>query len=635
MCGICGQVFFQPDQTVQPQVLEAMCATLRQRGPDDTGTYLRGPVGLGSTRLSIIDLEDGHMPLANEDRTVWIVYNGEVYNFPELRQRLQRAGHRFATRSDTEAIVHLYEEEGDDFVHRLNGMFALAIWDARRQRLVLARDRLGIKPLYYAARANGLLFASEIKALWPAGVEPQVDPVALHDYLSLGYVPGPRTILRGVCKLPPGHLLTVELAEGHIDVRRYWDYPKATEPSAGNGAPAHLEDQLLEFLRDSVSDTMISDVPVGAFLSGGVDSSLVVALMNQASACPVKTFSVGFRERSYDELPYARIVAQHFRTDHHELVLMPDVRDLVETMTASFDEPFADNSAVAVFAVSQLASRYVKVVLSGDGGDELFGGYYTYQADQLARLLRRLPGRTGTRLFEGLAALWPTSFDKASFDFKLKRFAQGAGLPPLAAHYAWKAYMSEEMKHRLYAGSNGNGAPLTTRPTVDLLEEYYNGYPTPDLLNRLLYVDGKAQLVDCMLTKVDRMSMAHSLEVRVPLLDHRVVEFMARLPSRYKVRGLTLKYLLKRVAAKVLPGEILRRPKGGFTIPLAYWIAHDLRDMVRDQLSHGKLKEQGFFNTQAVTTMLDAHEQGRQDYARSIWALFMFSRWCDRYLASA
>ena len=631
MCGICGKIYFDSERPVEPEVLSAMCQFIKHRGPDDTGTYLRGPVGMGSTRLSIIDLEGGHMPLSNEDGTVWIVYNGEVYNFQELRQRLESSGHRFRTRSDTETIVHLYEEEGEDFARHLNGMFALAIWDERKQRLILARDHLGIKPLFYCQLDDRLVFASEIKALLADGFERQVDRVALHDYLSLNYVPGPRTMLKGVRKLQPGHILVVHPSSRKLEVRPYWDFPQVLEKPPQNQASSTLEKELLNLLRTAVHETMISDVPVGAFLSGGIDSSLVVALMSEVSSRPIKTFSVGFKERSYSELPYAKLIAQRFQTEHHELVLQPRVHDLVAAMADYFDEPFADNSAVAVFAVSKLAASQVKVVLSGDGGDEVFGGYYTYQADKLAALYRRLPRALGERWLPGLVAMLPTSFEKASFDFKIKRFVNGAYLPPLAAHYEWKAYLDEEMKSRLYCnGTNGYHAEL--RPTVALLQAYYDSYATDDWLNRLLYVDSKVQLADDMLTKVDRMSMAHSLEVRVPLLDQRLVHFMARLPSRYKVRGLTLKHLLKRVARNLLPPEIVRRPKAGFTIPIARWLATDLRDIVADQLSPARVKGQGLFEPQAIVAMLDAHWSGGRDFSRSIWTLLMFDLWCDRYL---
>jgi asparagine synthase (glutamine-hydrolysing) len=641
VCGIVGKIYFEQARPVERNVLEAMCDTIVHRGPDADGYYLNGPVGLGSRRLSIIDVDGGRMPISNEDKTVWVVYNGELYNFQSLRERLQRAGHRFATNSDTETIVHLYEEEGDDFVRYLNGMFAVAIWDDRKKRLVLARDHIGIKPLFYSVTADRLLFGSEIKALLPDGIDREIDPIALHDYLSLNYVPGPRTLFAGVQKLPPGHILTFDAASGAVAVREYWDVPREQDrPAPRTGAD--LENELLQLLREIVRDQMISDVPLGAFLSGGIDSSLVVALMSEVSGRPVKTFSIGFQEESYSELPYARLVANRFGTDHHELVMQPQAHEVVTAMANYFDEPFADSSSAAVFAVSELAARHVKVALSGDGGDELFGGYYTYQADKLARIFRRLPRFLTGGLLPTLVHLLPTSDRKASLDFKLKRFVQGASLPPLPAHFAWKAFFSEDMKAGLYRPSNGNGSGNGNgnghhngrRPSVELLQSYYDRYASDDLLNRLLYVDMKVQLVDDMLTKVDRMSMAHSLEVRVPLLDLRLVEFMARLPSSWKIRRMTLKYLLKRVAARLLPKEILRRPKAGFTIPVSVWLKNELRDMVSDYLSPSRVADQGLFRAEVVEEMLNAHWAGRHDYSRNIWNLLMFSLWHERYAAS-
>jgi asparagine synthase (glutamine-hydrolysing) len=631
MCGICGIAYYDKARCAEGEMLSAMCELIRHRGPDEQGIHVSGPVGLGSTRLSIIDVKGGHMPLSNEDKTVWITYNGEVYNFPELRKRLQASGHRFSSHTDTEAIVHLYEEEGENFLQHLKGMFAIAIWDERKGKLLLARDRIGIKPLYYAQLHDRFVFGSELQTLYPAGVEREVDRLALHDYLSLNYVPGPRTILKGVRKLPPGHLLICHPETGRMEVKQYWDFPPPEETQAGRPL-AEIEAELLKLLRTVVRETMISDVPIGAFLSGGIDSSLVVALMSEVSNRPIKTFSAGFNERSYNELPYAKLVAERFRTEYHEMIVEPQIQDLIDSLLDHFDEPFADNSAVATYLISQMAASQVKVVLSGDGGDEVFGGYNTYQADQLARIYRRLSKQVGSQLIPWAAELLPTSFKKGSFDFRLKRFVNGASLPPLGAHYAWKAYLNEEMKSQLYAHKNGNGKSNGLRPTVDLFQRHYLQYPSEDMLNRLLYVDTKVQLADCFLTKVDRMSMAHSLEVRVPLLDRRIVEFMAGLPSHYKVRGLTLKYLLKRVAKGLLPPEILHRRKGGFSIPIAGWLATDLHDMVMDEFTPARLEAQGFFDPKAVTEMVEAHCRGKCDFSRSIWTLFVFSRWCDRNL---
>ncbi|MCA0353369.1 MAG: asparagine synthase (glutamine-hydrolyzing) [Chloroflexi bacterium] len=626
MCGICGIVYFDRSRTAERPLLEALCDNIHHRGPDQNGFYLNGPVGLGSVRLSIIDVAGGKMPIANEDGSIWIVYNGEVYNFTELRPRLEKAGHKFETHSDTETIVHLYEEIGDEFPKHLNGMFACAIWDDRRQRLVIARDHVGIKPVYYANLGDRLVFGSEIKAMLDTGISREIDPIGLHDYLSLNYVPGPNTIFKAIKKLQPGHMLTYEAETNAVEVKQYWDIPRVVSPHFK--ITDDVETDLLNLLRTVVQDQLISDVPLGAFLSGGVDSSLVVALMSEVTNQPVKTFSVGFAEKSYDESPYARIVAERFRTDHHEIIMNPDAQATVDAMVKYFDEPFADSSSVAVYAVSELARQHVKVALSGDGGDEVFGGYATYQADKIAALYRRLPQAIGGGLVPNLVNMLPTSDGKVSFDFKAKRFVQGGMLAPLPAHAAWKAFMSESMKEQLYAGS----AILTKqRPTVDLLQGYYDAYNADDVLNRLLYVDSKVQLADDMLVKVDRMSMAHSLEVRVPLLDTRLVEWMAKLPSHTKINGMKLKYLLKRVAAKVLPAQILERRKAGFSVPIPQWLKTDLRPLVNQKLSVEALTEQGFFNPQYIATMLSDHWAGRHDYSRQIWNLLMFSMWYERY----
>lgn len=629
MCGLCGKVYYDPSRPVERSTLVRMCDTIGHRGPDADGFYLNGPVGLGSRRLSIIDVEGGRMPIPNEDETIWIVYNGEIYNFPKLRTLLEQRGHRFATHSDTETIVHLYEEKGDDFARHLNGMFALAIWDDRRKRLVLARDQLGVKPLYYAVLDDRLVFGSEIKCLLADGVDRTIDRVALHDYLSFNYVPGPRSMFAAIRKLPPGHILTFDAATRQVTVTQYWDLPEPDVSGFRANGRGHLDDELLDLLRQVVRDQMISDVPIGAFLSGGIDSSLVVALMSECSDRSVKTFSLGFQEQSYSELPYARVVAQRFKTEHHELTLEPNAQDLVAAMSEYFDEPFADSSSIAVYAVSKLAADHVKVALSGDGGDELFGGYYTYQADRLASIYRRLPKAISTRFLPWLVDRMPVSDGKASLDFKLRRFMTGGTLAPLQAHYAWKAYFSEDAKMRLYGPLNGHAQEL--RPSVRLLEQYHDGYHSPDWLNRLLYVDMKVQLVDDMLTKVDRMSMAHSLEVRVPLLDLRLVEFMSQVSSDLKVRRMTLKYLLRRVARRVLPKEIFARKKAGFTVPIASWVKGDLKDMVREHLSPQRLAAQGIFDPHAVEGLLDAHYRGTRNHSHNIWTLLMFSLWYERY----
>lgn len=607
---------------VERSEIEVMCARIDHRGPDEQGVHVQGPIGLGATRLAIIDIEGGHQPIPNETGSVWAVFNGEIYNFRELHADLAQRGHQFTTRSDTEVLVHLYEEYGDEFVTRLQGMFAVAIWDAPRERLVLARDRLGIKPLFYGAQAGELVFGSEIKTLLATGFPREVDPIALHDYLSFDYVPGPRTMFEGIRKLQAGHLL---IWDGAIRLQRYWDVP-----AQHLDLPADIESlaaDLRRRLEAAVQDAMVSDVPVGAFLSGGLDSSVVVALMAQVASQPVRTFSIGFRERSYNELPYARMVAQRYGTDHHELIVEPQIDQIIHEIVDHFDEPFADSSAVAAYYVSEVAGRHVKVVMSGDGGDEIFGGYTIYQADRLANIYRRLPRLLGERAIPRLVDRIPASDRKMSWDLKLRRFVEHARLDPLAAHGSWRIIFTEQMKERLYADTS-----CTRHDSLDLLRAHFDAYPTNDMLNRFMYVDTKVSLVDDMLTKVDRMSMAHSLEVRVPLLDHRLVEWMAQVPSSVKVRRLNLKYLFKHVARDLLPASIVDRRKAGFHVPVPGWLKQELRPLVEEQLAASKVARQGIFDPAYVQQLLADNQAGHNNYSRNIWGLLMFSLWHDRYI---
>jgi asparagine synthase (glutamine-hydrolysing) len=627
MCGICGQVVFDPAGHVARDAVTAMCATLAHRGPDDRGVWADGPAGLGNARLAIIDVAGGHQPVGNEDGSVWAVQNGEIYNYRDLRAELAARGHRFATdHSDTEALVHLYEEHGPDFARHLRGMFAVAVWDARARRLVLARDRLGIKPLFYAVTDTGLVFGSEIKALLAAGLPRSLDPAALHDYLTFDFVPGPRTMFAGIRKLPAGHLLTWDAAAG-VEVRRWWSFPPQGEvPPEARDVPTATA-ALRARLEDAVRATMVSDVPVGAFLSGGIDSSVVVALMRRVADGPVRTFAVGFREKSYDETPYARIVADACGTEHHELVVEPHVEDVIHRLVEAFDEPFGDSSAVATWYVAEAAARHVKVMLSGDGGDELFGGYVIYQADRLAGLYRRLPAVLGARALPALAGLIPASDAKMSWDLKVQRFVRHARLDPAGAHGAWRLIFTEDMKRQLYAQP-----PADPHDPLDHLRAAFDAYPGTDLLNRFMVADAQVSLVDDMLTKVDRTSMAHSLEVRVPLLDHELVEWVSRLPSSLKVRRLTLKYLFREVARDLLPPEIARRPKAGFHVPVPAWLKHELRPLVDEVLGEATVRRQGVFDPAYVRTLVDAHQSGRENLSRNLWGLLMFGLWYERYM---
>ncbi|HET9324856.1 MAG TPA: asparagine synthase (glutamine-hydrolyzing) [Gaiellaceae bacterium] len=610
MCGICGLA--SGNGPVDPGRLRAMSATLVHRGPDSDGELLDGPVGLAARRLSIIDLAGGDQPIANEDGTVHVVQNGEIYNFAELRADLARTGHQFATRCDTEVLVHLYEEHGPRFAERLRGMFAIAIWDAPQRRLVLARDPYGIKPLYYREEEGNLVFASELRAL-PRG---EVDPAALEAFLAFNSVPAPYSIFHGTRKLPAGHVLVWE--DGATRIERY-ARPGPTDETRTESAD-DLAEELRARLRDSVRAHLIADVPVGVLLSGGVDSSLLAALASQATAEPVHTFSIGFEERSFNELDDARSVAERYGTRHEELVLRPNAALLLPRLAEAFDEPFADSSALPTYLVSELAARHVKVALSGEGGDELFGGYYTYSADLLAIRFGRLAPRAGP-----LVDRLPSSSRRASLDYKAKRFVRGAALPPLERHHAWKEIFSPEARAEL-TGLQPDGDP------VDLLRAQFAETEGAELLSRLQDVDTRTYLVDDLLVKTDRASMAHSLEARVPYLDPLVTGLAFALPTRLKVRGLRKKLLLRKAAAPLLPRRIVYGRKRGFSIPAAAWLRGELEPFARDVLSAETLRRQGYFRPEAVARLIDRHVARDEDLSRQLWGLLAFTLWHEHHV---
>jgi asparagine synthase (glutamine-hydrolysing) len=612
VCGICGIV--SAERGVDPNELAAMNAKLAHRGPDSEGTFLDGGVGIAARRLSIIDLETGNQPLANEDGRVRIAQNGEIYNYRELRAELAAKGHRFTSHGDTEVIAHLYEEYGLDFAARLRGMFALAIWDANERRLILARDRFGIKPLYYRLQGDELRFASELRAL-PRG---EIDPEALEAYLAFNFVPAPYSIFQGTLKLPPGHLLVWK--EGKTRLDRF-ARPLPANASDLRTEPAEvLAEELRARMRDSVRAHLVSDVPVGVFLSGGVDSSLLVALAAEESSERLRTFTIGFEERSYDETAIARKVAERYDTDHHELVLRPEPEFLLRTLAEVFDEPFADSSALPTYLVSELASRDVKVCLSGEGGDELFGGYYTYAADLLAPRLGPI-----ARLARPFAELLPSSNARISFDYKAKRFTRAAHLPPLERHHGWKEIFAPEIR-----------AELRTRRSdfdpVDLLRARFAETEQAELLARLQDVDLGIPLVDDLLVKTDRSSMAHSLEARVPFLDTVVTGLALTLPRRLEVSGLSKKILLRRAAEPLLPREVVRGKKRGFSIPAAAWLRGELEPFAREVLAPSVLRRQGFFAPEVVTRLLDRHVARKEDLSRQLWGLIAFTLWYEGHV---
>ena len=624
MCGIAGKLNLQTDEPVTFDAIVKMCRALRHRGPDDEGVYLDGHFGMGMRRLSIIDLTTGQQPIHNEDGSIWTVFNGEIYNYVDLKVLLQRKGHVFKTCTDTEVIVHLYEEYGQEFAKHLTGMFAIAVWDHRRQELILVRDRLGIKPLYYFLDMKYLIFGSEIKAILQEDVSRDIDFQAMHDYLSLNYVPGPRSIFKYIQKLPPGNTLT--WSHGVFSMKSYWDIKYSEENTKKYRSISSYCEELYELLRTTVREHLCSDVPLGVFLSGGVDSSSLVALMSEISPQPVKTFSIGFKEQSYNELANARVIAKAFNTDHHEFVISSNAVDFLPQLVCNFDEPFADSSAIPAYWVSKLAREHVKVALSGEGGDEVFAGYETYTAYKIAEIYKHLPSILATEIIPAVVKRIPVSHHKVSFDYKAKRFVEGALLSPAAGHYWWKVIFTEEAKTALY----GREASGLTEP-VTIYRDIYDHSKAPDPLARLQNIDLKVYLPDDILVKADRTSMAHSLEVRVPFLDHHLVEFATSLPTWLKVRRLNKKYILKRTMSRHLPKQILKGKKQGFNVPIPMWLRCELRELVHDTLSPARIKEVGFFNPDAVSAIIRAHEQMHMDMSRNIWGLMVFMQWYDEY----
>jgi len=615
MCGIAGIVHLE-SAAVAPDDVRRMCDVLRHRGPDDEGLYHGGCAALGMRRLSIIDLETGRQPIHNEDRTIWVVLNGEIYNFRDLRRDLISRGHAFYTHTDTETIVHLYEEYGDRCVDHLRGMFAFALWDETRRRLLLARDRLGVKPVYYAEVAGRLVFASELKALLEMPyVEPEINwRAAAHLFTSLT-TPASESIVQGVHKLPAGHLLVATPGRG-TRVLPYWDVRFDTDRRR---SASDLIAELRARLDESVRLRLVSDVPVGAFLSGGLDSSAVVASMARQVPGPVKTFTIGFKDQAFDESEYARRVARKFGTDHHELVLEPDVIDIVEDIAWHLDEPFGDSSAIPTYMVSKLAARHVKVVLSGDGVDELFAGYDKYAVEARRRAFR-LPG-PARRIIGAAAALLPPGVKGRNYLRNLaldgpRRYLDES---TLFRHDDWRRMFQPEV---LVAMADGD--PMSDR--LGLLARAGG-----DWLSAARYMDLKAYLPLDILTKVDRMSMAHSLEAREPLLDHRLVEFAATIPPEMMLHGGTTKWIFKEAMRGVLPYDIIDRRKHGFGVPLGRWFRGRLGGFVRDLLLTKRSRERGIFNPRAIETLVQSHAKGR-DLDLQVWTLLSFELWCRAFV---
>ncbi len=618
MCGIAGIVSADAADTINPALIHQMCETIVHRGPDDEGIFTKNGTGLGMRRLSIIDLAGGHQPVFNEDRSIWVVFNGEIYNFLELRPKLESRGHRFSTNADTEVIVHLYEEMGAGCVNELRGMFAFALYDERKRRLLLARDRLGKKPLHYANRNGRLLFASEIKAILAVAPElAEIDSSALLQYLYFGYVLDPNTAFTPIKKLAPGHLLQFEA--GEIRTRMYWDLPEDSthRPASEEECLEELEHRLAEAVRLRLR----SDVPLGAMLSGGTDSSTVVAMMARASSKPMKTFSIGFRKADFDESPYARLVAQKFATEHHELVLDPDVIGTVDFLTSSLEEPFADHTALPLFFLCQLARQHVTVALSGDGGDELFAGYDRYRIVFQRSFFERVPAwlRRGYR--EYVFPLLPRGMYG-------RRFSYNISLGWRERYVDALAFVPSFERDMPLLSPQFRAATADSPDPQDLMLSYFNQGPNRDPVSQVLYLDTKTYLAGDILTYVDRISMANSLEVRAPLLDHVFVEWVTRLAPQWKLRGNEQKYILKKLAERVgVPKEALYRHKQGFTMPLVHWIRHELKDLIRTVLLEPRTLQRGYFDRKAIEHLLQEHFSGRRNEPGRIWRLLIFELW--------
>ena len=614
MCGIAGKLYFDRDRVVSPELLHRMNGVLAHRGPDDAGIYHAGPIGLAHRRLAIIDLSPGgHQPMASADGQVWISFNGEIYNFLELRKTLEDDGVAFRSQSDTEVMLALYDRRGPDFLHELRGMFALALWDARHRRLLLARDRLGKKPLYYYVDGEKIVFASEPKGIFvDADVPVGVDDEAIHHYLTFGYVPSPRSAFRGIRKLPPAHRLLVE--DGRVRTERYWELRYGPKLALDE---EEASERLLANLRDAVRLRMISDVPLGAFLSGGVDSSTIVALMAEASSRPVKTFSIGFEDETYNELPYARSVAERYGTDHHEFIVKPNAIDVLPDLVWHYNEPYGDSSAIPTYYLAKMTRAHVTVALNGDAGDENFAGYSRYAGhalssryDAVPALLRRGVARLATAL--------PEAGHPRGVYRRGRRFLAAGGEDAARRYMRWISLFPEDLKRRLYTPQFAER--MAPYDSFELALAAYDA-GTRDIVDAALALDVATYLPDDLLVKVDIATMAHALEARSPMVDHVFMEFAAALPSHMKLRGLTTKYLLKRAARPLLPAAVIDRPKMGFGVPLDRWLRHELRDMAYDLLLSRRAIERGIFREAAVRRLLDEHGSGRSQWHLQLWSL--------------
>lgn len=633
MCGICGIVNLNKELQIPSDILIKMRDALIHRGPDDAGEFFDKNVGLAMRRLKIIDLDTGHQPMHNEDKTVWIVFNGEIYNFIELRQELIEKGHKFYTKSDTEVIVHLYEEEGKKCVNRLNGMFVFAIWDSRERELLLARDRMGQKPLYYKFENGEFIFASEIKSLLKhPSVSREMDLDALNEYLTFEYIPAPRSIFKDIKKLPASHTMVLE--KDKLQIERYWSIHLG---GLNQVHPIEIEERLFSLLVESIKRHLISDVPLGVFLSGGIDSSTIAVLASRIVGNKLKTFSVCFDEKSFDESGYANLVARYIGSQHYQMRFnAQDCLDVIPYIYDIIDEPFADASILPTYILSKFTRKYVTVALGGDGGDELFSGYPTHIAHYFAdKLYLNLPSLFRKNFLEPIAMRLPTSFDNFSLDFKIKRFISAIEFPAEVRHQLWMGAFSPAQKEALFLPSvknmmqeAGGLSPLSKNLSELSSEEAANSQ------TRILFSDMRLYLQDDILTKVDRASMANSLEVRSPFLDNNLVEFVNSLNINLKFKFMHTKLIFKKMllAKKILPTRIINRPKKGFGIPVAKWINRELKEIILDLLSEENIRKEGLFNYSYIKHILKEHFDCKKDNRKLIWTLFMFGLWKNKYL---
>lgn len=628
MCGICGYIHLDRTKQVSADILTAMADTIRPRGPDDAGVYAKGPVALGHRRLSIIDLSTGHQPMSNEDGSLTIVYNGEIYNFQDLKADLEKRGHAFRTHSDTEVVIHAYEEYGESCLDRFNGMFAFALWDAKRELLFLARDRFGKKPLYYACFDNQFIFGSELKAvLKHPSVRRRIDLASVSKYLAYEYVPSPHSIFRDIYKLEAGSKLV--LKGGQRTVSRFWDISfERSRPFD----PEEAKRRLVELLKESVRKRLVSDVPLGVFLSGGIDSSSVVAMMaDLMDPQAIKTFSVGFREKSYDESSDARLVASHFGTDHHEEMLDPSTMlEVLPKIIDLLDEPFADSSIIPTYLVSRFTRRSVTVALGGDGGDELFLGYPSFLAHRINSVFSFIPDALKRAPVEALTGVLPPSHAYMSMHFKAMRFARGLRYPESVRHQAWIGSFTPDEQERLFLP--GSGLSYAPGDIYAPTGSFYERVRDLDPLDRAIYIYAKTYMTDDILTKVDRASMANSLEVRAPFLDADFAAYAATIPPAFKLRNFQTKWILKEAMKDRLPASIIAKKKQGFAVPVAKWLKEDLKDLLMAAFDKKKIDREGIFSYDYIKVMLREYLEGRKDLRKEIWALFMFEMWYDKWM---